>query len=235
MFVFFAIYTGLLTAINCNNVKWATRVQDIFTGTKILALVIIVVAGLWELAYGKTENLQNPMANTNPDPGFIALAFYSGLFSYSGWWVCFILLNTCKIQVLCLSIIPSIFERKVYRRILCPVYDNEQENLRILTNKQLYAIVKKHTIIETIRLHKLCWFGLVERMEENRSPKRVLYMNLVSIRPSGRPRNRWQDEVREDGRIVGGEQWQEKVYNREEWQKLLRTRSNRRILHMTIE
>jgi hypothetical protein len=27
----------------------------------------------------------------------------------------------------------------------------------------------------------------------------------------GRPRNRWQDEVREDGRIVGGEGWQEKV------------------------
>jgi len=38
----------------------------------------------------------------------------------------------------------------------------------------------------------------------------------------GRPRNRWQDEVREDGRIVGGEGWQEKVRNREEWKKLLR-------------
>jgi hypothetical protein len=29
--------------------------------------------------------------------------------------------------------------------------------------------------------------------------------------------------VREDGRIVGGEGWQEKVYNRKEWKKLLRT------------
>jgi hypothetical protein len=37
-------------------------------------------------------------------------------------------------------------------------------------------------------------------------------MNLASTRP----RDRWQDEVREDGRIVGGEEWQEKVYNREE-------------------
>jgi hypothetical protein len=27
----------------------------------------------------------------------------------------------------------------------------------------------------------------------------------------GRPRNRWQDKVREDGRIVGGEEWQRKV------------------------
>jgi hypothetical protein len=40
-------------------------------------------------------------------------------------------------------------------------------------------------------------------MEGNRIPKRVLYMNLESTRPRGRPRNRWQDEVTEDGRIVG--------------------------------
>jgi hypothetical protein len=31
-------------------------------------------------------------------------------------------------------------------------------------------------------------------------------MNLGSTRPRGRPRNRWQDEVREDRRIVGGEE-----------------------------
>jgi hypothetical protein len=39
-------------------------------------------------------------------------------------------------------------------------------------------------------------------MEENIIPKRVLYMNLGTTRP----RNRWQDEVKEDGRIVGGEE-----------------------------
>jgi hypothetical protein len=44
-------------------------------------------------------------------------------------------------------------------------------------------------------------------MEENRIPKRVLYMNLGTTRLRGRPGNRWQDEVREDGRIVGGEGW----------------------------
>ena len=35
----------------------------------------------------------------------------------------------------------NIFERKVYRRILGPVYDNEKENWRILTNKEIYASV----------------------------------------------------------------------------------------------
>jgi hypothetical protein len=41
----------------------------------------------------------------------------------------------------------------VYRRILGLVYDNEKENWRILTNKEIYAILKKPTITETIRLH----------------------------------------------------------------------------------
>jgi len=41
--------------------------------------------------------------------------------------------------------------------------------------------------------------------------------------------------VREDGRTVGGEGWQEKVHNREEWKKLQRTARSRSILHMPME
>jgi hypothetical protein len=48
----------------------------------------------------------------------------------------------------------NVFERKVYRRILGPVYDNEKENWRILTNKEIYVSVKKPAIIETIRLNR---------------------------------------------------------------------------------
>jgi len=129
----------------------------------------------------------------------------------------------------------NVLERKVYRRILGPVYDNDKENWRILTNKEIYASVKNPTIIETIRLNRLCWFGHVQRMEENRIPKRILYMNLETTKLRGRTRNRWQDEVREDGRIAGGEGWKEKVCNREEWKKLLRMARSRRILHMPME
>jgi len=72
-------------------------------------------------------------------------------------------------------------------------------------------------------------------MDENRIPKKVFYMNLGTTRLRGRPGNRWQGEVREDGRIVGGEEWQEKVHNTEECNKLLRTARNRHILHMPME
>jgi hypothetical protein len=128
----------------------------------------------------------------------------------------------------------NIFERKLYRRILGPVYGNEKENWRILTSKDIYASVKKPTIIETIRLNRLCWFGHVQRLEENRIPKNVLYVNLKTTRLRGRPRNRWQDEVREDGSIVAVG-WQEKVRNREEWKKLLRTARKHHILHVPME
>ena len=84
-------------------------------------------------------------------------------------------------------------------------------------------------------MHRLRWFGHVKGMEENRNPKRVLCMNLETTRPRGRPRNRWLDEVREDGRMVGGEEWQEKVCNREEWKRLLRTARNHRILYMLMD
>jgi len=91
----------------------------------------------------------------------------------------------------------NIFERKVYRRISDPVYDNEKENGRILTSKEIHARVKKPNVMETVRLNRLCCFGHVKRMEENRIPKKVLCINLVATRLRGRPRNRWQDEVGE--------------------------------------
>jgi hypothetical protein len=73
-------------------------------------------------------------------------------------------------------------------------------------------------------------------MEENIIPKRKLYMNLESTIPRGRPIDRWHDEVREEGRIVGGEEKQKNyTYNREEWKKLLRMEMNCSILHIRME
>lgn len=80
-----AAVTCLLTALNCTNVKWVTRVQDFFVGAKIVALGIVVVTGLVFLGKGNTDNLSQPLQGSATDPGFIALSFYSGLFSYAGW------------------------------------------------------------------------------------------------------------------------------------------------------
>ena len=50
-----------------------------------------------------------------------------------------------------------------------------------VTNKEIYAVVKKPTILETIRLNRLWWFGRVQRLEENKIPNKVLYMKLETM------------------------------------------------------
>ncbi len=67
---------GLLTAVNCYNVRSVAKVQDVFTATKVLALVVVIVAGMAYLAMGRTYNLQNPTENTSNSPGIIKHALF---------------------------------------------------------------------------------------------------------------------------------------------------------------
>ncbi|XP_076028731.1 large neutral amino acids transporter small subunit 1 isoform X1 [Oratosquilla oratoria] len=78
-----AVCILVLTFVNCWSVKWATRVQDIFTGAKLFALAIIIVTGFVQLGRGQTQHFN--FDNTEPDVTKIALSFYSGLFAYNGW------------------------------------------------------------------------------------------------------------------------------------------------------
>ena len=58
-----------MTFINCWKVKSATLVQDLFTGAKVFALVIIIMAGIVWLGFGHVEQLKEPMKNTDWSPG----------------------------------------------------------------------------------------------------------------------------------------------------------------------
>lgn len=63
----------------------AARVQDVFTITKVLALVVIIITGIVYLFIGDRESFEEPFENSETSLGKIALSFYSGLFSYAGW------------------------------------------------------------------------------------------------------------------------------------------------------
>jgi hypothetical protein len=59
----------------------------------------------------------------------------------------------------------------VYRGILGPVYDKEKENWRILTNNEIYAMVKNPTITETIRVHNYVGLDTYREWKKIESPK----------------------------------------------------------------
>ncbi|XP_013781356.1 Y+L amino acid transporter 2-like [Limulus polyphemus] len=73
----------LLTFVNCWDVKWSTRVQDLFTYGKLFALAIIILTGIVQLGFGQTQHFS--FEGTESDITKIALSFYSGLFAYNGW------------------------------------------------------------------------------------------------------------------------------------------------------
>ncbi|XP_070500800.1 Y+L amino acid transporter 2 [Chironomus tepperi] len=74
-----------LTFLNSYNVKATTKMQNIIMFTKIAALVTIIIVGITYMALGHTENFDNAFENSETDPGKLAVAFYSGIFSYAGW------------------------------------------------------------------------------------------------------------------------------------------------------
>uniref|UniRef100_A0A8C4NC17 Solute carrier family 7 member 8 n=1 Tax=Eptatretus burgeri TaxID=7764 RepID=A0A8C4NC17_EPTBU len=78
----------ILTFINCASVRWATRVQDLFTMGKLLALAVIIIMGIVQICKGEYYwlEVQNAFSNQRyPDIKLIALAFLQGSFAYSGW------------------------------------------------------------------------------------------------------------------------------------------------------
>ncbi|XP_027698976.1 large neutral amino acids transporter small subunit 2 isoform X1 [Vombatus ursinus] len=83
-----AVCLLLLTWVNCASVRWATRVQDVFTAGKLLALGLIIVMGIVQICKGQYFWLEPKNAFENfqkPDIGLIALAFLQGSFAYGGW------------------------------------------------------------------------------------------------------------------------------------------------------
>lgn len=76
-----------MVILNCVYMKYVVKVQSFLSSTKIIALGIIVIAGIIQLAKGETENFQNIFEGTSDDPGQIGLAVLYSAFSYGGWQV----------------------------------------------------------------------------------------------------------------------------------------------------
>jgi solute carrier family 7 (L-type amino acid transporter), member 9/15 len=75
----------LITYINLVSVKLYGKINNVFGFCKVIACLIVIFAGAYEIIIGNTGNVKNVFEGTNLKFGSIALAFYNGLWSYDGW------------------------------------------------------------------------------------------------------------------------------------------------------
>ena len=61
---------------------------------------------------------------------------------------------------------------------------------------------------------RISWLGHLERMEEDRMPKKIFTQELEGTRRRGRPRKGWKEEVERDLQVLGVRRWRELVADR---------------------
>jgi hypothetical protein len=98
--------------------------------------------------------------------------------------------------------------RTVLRKIFGPKRE-EDGSWRTLHNDELHDLYSSPNIDRVIKSRRMRWAGHVARMGEGRGAYRVLVGRPVGKRPLGRPRRRWEDNIKMDlGEIgIDGATW----------------------------
>jgi len=112
-----------------------------------------------------------------------------------------------------------VFERKILRRIFGPTKENQI--WRIKANEELDKLIKHKNIVNHIKVQRLSWFGQVQRMSDTRTVKKVLKWNPVTKRSQGRPKYRWEDNVKRDIYQMKVKNWITCVQDRRKWKDVV--------------
>jgi hypothetical protein len=94
-----------------------------------------------------------------------------------------------------------VFERKIFRRIYGPKYENGEWRTR--TNGEFEEMSKGENIVKWINGQRISWLGHLERMVENRMPKKIFTQELEGTRRRGRPRKRGKEEAERYLQVLG--------------------------------
>ncbi|KAJ4435849.1 hypothetical protein ANN_18468 [Periplaneta americana] len=115
-----------------------------------------------------------------------------------------------------------VFENKVLRKIFGAKRDEVTGEWRKLHNAELHALYSSPDIIRNIKSRRLRWAGHVAHMGESRNAYRVLVGRPEGKRPLGRPRRRWEDNIKMDLREVGYDDrdWINLAQDRDRWRAL---------------
>ena len=80
-----------------------------------------------------------------------------------------------------------------------------------MTNRELEELNIGENIVKWIKGQRISCLGHLERMEEDRMPKKFFTQELEGTRQRGRPRKRWREEVERDLQALGVRRWRELV------------------------
>ncbi|KAJ4427846.1 hypothetical protein ANN_25625 [Periplaneta americana] len=94
-----------------------------------------------------------------------------------------------------------VFQNKVLRKMFGAKRDEVTGEWRKLHNTELHALYSSSDIIRNIKSRRLRWAGHVARMGESRNAYRVLIERPEGKRPLGRPRRRWEDNIKMDLKV----------------------------------
>jgi hypothetical protein len=81
---------------------------------------------------------------------------------------------------------------------------------------------KGENVVKWIKVQRISWLGHLERMEENRMPKKIFTQELEGTRRRRRPRKRWKEEVERDLQVLGVKRWRELATDRKKRQDIVR-------------
>jgi hypothetical protein len=95
-----------------------------------------------------------------------------------------------------------VFENRVLRRIFGPKRE-EDGSWRKLYNDELHSLYSSPTIVRVIKSRRMRWAGHAARIGEGRGVYSVLVGRPEGKRPLGRPRRRWEDNIKMDLREIG--------------------------------
>jgi len=87
-------------------------------------------------------------------------------------------------------------EKRVLRRIFGPERDEVTREWRELHNEELNDLYSSPNIVQVIKLRRMRWAGHVEHMGDRMGIYRVLVGKPEGRRPLGRPRHRWEDNIK---------------------------------------
>ncbi|KAJ4434652.1 hypothetical protein ANN_23217 [Periplaneta americana] len=124
-----------------------------------------------------------------------------------------------------------VFENKVLRKIFGAKKDEVKGEWRKLHNAELHALYTSPDIIRNIKSRRLRWAGHEARMGDSRNAYSVLVGRPEGKRPLGRPRRRWEDNIKMDLREVGydGRDWINLAQDRDQWRAYVRAAMNLRV------